>query len=462
MKILRFILISSLFIFSLLACGDKLTDIVEPYNTKLVFDPMSLSFRNNEKELDCKVVFTNPFVRMDRKPFEVGVCWSDNNQNPTINDKIQSTKITYTDYYDGVGAYDNIFVLKNLEAGRKYYIDSYVKIKDSVYYGRNFQRKVSLFQVPSCESAIKSITFKKITKPDDPFFFELYALFYDNNRLHGVGRSGETYVYNENVKTWTYKNRIDPLLPYIGSFQELRLFSIKDESYCLFTSDNFSNGDYYGINKMWKYDGSKGFWDNLPAFNDKSASNLLYLFSTDSSAIMYNYERNRKGNNIIFWEYVPKSNNLKNLGILDQGDAYTLKDFIKNGNDYYFVLSSNLYPSEQIYKYDFENKKIIERTSGLHTANCLIDFTAEGRSLFSYKNNMYSFGTKNIKGGGNYDNDSQQIILNQLYKYDEASKSFRPTHKITDNVTLIYPKFYPFNNKLYCISKNTLYEVTLE
>jgi hypothetical protein len=447
-----------LLFFLVFACEEKPVEI-EPPLIKFKVGTLSISQKLGEKKISCSISYENPFVRLDQRPSDIGICWSESSSKPTINDLKKEVKIVYASYYDGVGQYENPFVIENLEVGKSYYFDTYIKLKDSVYYGRNYGGKIASYKVIDCETTTKQMPFRRINNTDGSFYFDLYSLFYTDNHLYGLSIIGETYMYDEKVNKWIFKNLIDPLLPSVNGSKRLSPFKIKDEIYC-----NFQSNDYVtGLNKVWKYDAQKEYWEGVSVLTNKEATNLSYLFSTDSSAIFYTTKASSLVGNIVFWEYNPQKNTLKNAGVLDPNENYIVKDFVKNGNEYYFVLNSPYLSSTQtqIVKYDFPNKKIINKSlNNLLNTTCFESFPSLTQNIFSYKNKFYSFIGTNADSY--FPSGSKSLIVNQLYAYDEKLLSFQAVNRTSGGQSIFFPRFFPTNDKLYCIMKNNLYEVTLE
>lgn len=441
------------------SCEKNQVNTVDSPIIKFKINTLSISQNLGEKKISCKISYENPFVRLDQRPTDIGICWTEVNRLPTINDNKKEVKIEYASYYDGIGKYENPFIIDNLEAGKIYYFDTYVKLKDSVYYGRKFGAKIASFKAVDCETTTKKMTFRQLNNPNGLFYFDLYTLFSNNNNLYGISRTGEVYSYDKISNKWLFDNFVDPLLPFITGNKTLIPFTIKDEIYCNFQSADFSGG----LNKVWKYNNKNEYWEGISVLTNKEAKNLSYMFSTDSSAIFYTTKASSSGGNILFWEYNPQKNTLINSSVLDENNNYNVKDFVKSGNNYYFVLNNPNLSSTglQIVKYDFVNKKIVDKSiDNLLDTSCFEAFPNLTQNVFSYKNKFYSFISTNT--GLYLPNGSKSLIVNQLYVFDDKLSTFHPISRNSIGQEIFSPRFFPTNDKLYCIMRNNLYEIILE
>jgi hypothetical protein len=457
MKNLLYLNILLLF-FLFFACEEKPVENIEPIKLKIVFEPLKITHKIGSGKLTCDLYYNVPFKRLDSKPTEVGICWTEFNRTPTINDNSQSSKIIYKDFYDAEGVYDNPFIINKLEAGKTYFFDTYIKFNGEAYYGRDFEQPVSSFSIPDCNVANKSVKFKQLSKPFNNPYASWASFFFIEEKLCGITSFGETYFYDEPTDKWAFKDVVDRFSArseYSGG--SIISFAIKNEIYAGFerrVNDNFSN-------KMWKLNVQKGLWDYIEPFPIKDAQYLSYLFSTDSSAIFQGYELGRSGNDIIFWEYVPKNNTVKNIGVLDANTPFIYNGFVKNGNDFYFSLQNPFYNSTQIYKYDFQNKKTIKKFDDAGSLDCLNKFDFFNNSYFSFKNNLYNFIGEGIRNIPPYLQD-KKLMVNSLYLYNDSANAFQIAYKISGDLDLKNARFSSSTNQLYCSNEGNLYEVILE
>ena len=441
------------------SCEDKQIDVVDIPIIRFNINTLSISQKLGNNQISCIIRYENPYVRLDKRPTDIGICWTEVNRSPTINDNKKEVKIEYASYYDGVGKYTNPFIIDNLEVGKTYYFDTYVKVQDSVYYGRNYGAKLASFKTVACETTTPKMTFRQLNNPNSAFYFDLYTLFTNDNDLYGISTKGEVYLYNKALDKWAFTNYIDPLLPFIEGGKLLIPFTIKNEIYCNFQSNDFTGS----LNKVWKYNKNKEYWEGISVLTNRVANNLSYLFSTDSTAVFFTSTGDSSGGNILFWEYNPQKNTLINSSIFEADENYIIKDFVKNGNNYYFVLNNYnpSSPQSQIFNYDFVNKKIVDKSiNNLLNTSCFKDFQNLTQKVFSYKNKFYSFIISNkeiyLPPG------SKSLIVNQLYVFDEKQSTFQPVNRSLDEQDITSPRFFPTNDKLYCIMRNNLYEVILE
>ena len=459
MKNLQFAAFTTMIVVLFFSCEKNQVNTIDSPIVKFNIKTLSISQNLGEKKILCTIFYENPYVRLDQKITDIGICWTDVNRPPTINDNKKEIKIEYASYYDGIGKYSNPLIIENLEVGKTYYFDTYVRLKDSVYYGKKFGADLANFTMVDCETTDKKMSFKRLNNPNSTFYFELYTLFSNDNNLYGVSRTGEVYLYDKLSNRWFFDNYIDPLLPFITGNKTLIPFTINNEIYCNFQS----NDNTGGLNKVWKYDKKKEYWEGVSVLTNKEANNLSYLFSTDSTAVFFTKKASSFGGNILFWEYNPQRNTLLNSSVLDANENYNIKDFVRNGNNYYFVLNSPNSSSAQyqIVKYDFVNKKIVDKSIiNLLNTTCFQVFPNFTQSVFSYKNKFYSFiGTNN---GLFLPPGSKSLIVNQLYEFNDKQSAFQPVNRFFDGQDILSPRFFPTNDKLYCIMKNNLYEVILE
>jgi hypothetical protein len=448
MKNLHYLCIS-FFFFLVFACEEKPELPVFPGKPVTVyFDFQENSHVLGTNEITFKFKYNIIDGNSRETPTEVGVCWSETKPSPTIKDNVKLA--------DDPKNYFNTkeVTVKGLEKNKGYYFDIYLKMNDSVYYGRGTFNSGQFFQLPECKDVAKQIKFTQLNtdyenkgKIDLSGPYLPYQFFINNDKLFYQDNSTATLEYQNQTNEWFLKTYVDKSRSF-QNWYSFATFSINNETYYGFERKENGISD-----KMWKYNSQKNVWDSIPSLPKSELYNRRYAFTTDSSVFFYNADY---GGSTSFWEYVVKKNVIRKVDDFEKTEYYLSQNIVHFKNDLYYIIPNYQF-SFLLVKYNILTKQLSKDVNIIVQKECLKDFTTGDGTLFTFKNKMYYLLFKVTKP---YTQNS--IRLNYLYEWDENKNTFQLSHINPFLIQLQKPEFIASNNKLFCIDNKVVYEVTLE